>query len=225
MLGQNPSPDAPWPRFRVVRYTAAVRYDVAGFREELVRVDDGIRLAAGARAASMPRRGRAGMRPILGEQTQVRQATPRTETGQLQIWMTPHGFLKAAAAHSGHADDGCGCWWTTNGVVHGAGQVHRDGRSRQSAFRGACRNAHRQRDARRHARRGGLFRLQRYRRREVPDEDRRAERRAPDARHHGRQRAAERCCCARRARQRAGRAGQHCAARRAGRHRAARRTS
>ena len=29
----------------------------------------------------------------------MRQATPRTEVGQLQIWMTPHGFLKAAAAN------------------------------------------------------------------------------------------------------------------------------
>ena len=100
MLGQNPSPDAPWPRFRVVRYTAAVRYDVAGFREELVRVDDENPPRGGGAGGFNPATGQGGMRPILGEQTQVRQATPRTETGQLQIWMTPHGFLKAAAAHT-----------------------------------------------------------------------------------------------------------------------------
>ena len=99
LLGQNPRPDAPWPRFRVVRYTTEVRYDVAGFREELVRVDDENPPRGGGAGGFNPATGQGGMRPILGEQTQVRQATPRTETGQLQIWMTPHGFLKAAAAH------------------------------------------------------------------------------------------------------------------------------
>ena len=40
------------------------------------------------------------MRPLLGEQTQIRQATTRTDSGRLQIWMTPHGFLKAAALNN-----------------------------------------------------------------------------------------------------------------------------
>jgi glyoxylase-like metal-dependent hydrolase (beta-lactamase superfamily II) len=43
------------------------------------------------------------MRPQIGEQTMVRQATARTEAGRLDIWMTPHGFLKAAAENSATA--------------------------------------------------------------------------------------------------------------------------
>lgn len=46
------------------------------------------------------------MRPLLGELTQIRQATARTEPGLLDIWMTPHGFLKAAAANTATAKTG-----------------------------------------------------------------------------------------------------------------------
>jgi glyoxylase-like metal-dependent hydrolase (beta-lactamase superfamily II) len=99
MLGQNPRPEAPWPRFRVVTYTASVRYDVPRFREELVRVEDENPPRGGGAGGFNPSTGQGGMRPILGEQTIVRQATPQTEVGQLQIWLTPHGFLKGAAAH------------------------------------------------------------------------------------------------------------------------------
>ena len=99
MLGQNARPEAPWPRFRVIKYTASVRYDVPGFREELVRVDDENPARGGGAGGFNASTGQGGMRPILGEQTIVRQATPQTEVGQLQIWMTPHGFLKGAAAN------------------------------------------------------------------------------------------------------------------------------
>lgn len=99
MLGQNPRPEAPWPRFRVVTYTASVRYDVPGFREDLVRVEDENPPRGGGAGGFNPSTGQGGMRPILGEQTIVRQATPQTEVGQLQIWLTPHGFLKGAAAN------------------------------------------------------------------------------------------------------------------------------
>jgi glyoxylase-like metal-dependent hydrolase (beta-lactamase superfamily II) len=40
------------------------------------------------------------MRPLLGPITQVRQVTGRTDAGFLDISMTPHGFLKAAAANN-----------------------------------------------------------------------------------------------------------------------------
>ena len=99
MLGQNFRPEAPWPRFRVIKYNAGVRYDAPAFREELVRIDDESPARGGGAGGFNAATGQGGMRPILGEQTQIRQATPRTETGQLQIWMTPHGFLKAAAAN------------------------------------------------------------------------------------------------------------------------------
>jgi glyoxylase-like metal-dependent hydrolase (beta-lactamase superfamily II) len=99
MVGQNFRPEAPWPQFTVTKYTAGVRYDAPAFREELVRVDTQNPARGGGAGGFNPATGQGGMRPILGEQTQIRQATPRTDTGFLQIWMTPHGFLKAAAAN------------------------------------------------------------------------------------------------------------------------------
>lgn len=99
MLGQNARPEAPWPRFRVIKYTNSVRYDLPGVREELVRVDDENAPRGGGAGGFNPSTGQGGMRPILGEQTIVRQASPQTEVGQLQIWLTPHGFLKGAAAN------------------------------------------------------------------------------------------------------------------------------
>ncbi len=100
MLGQAPRPDAPWPRFTVIKYVAEVRYDAPAFREELVRIDTENPPRGGGAGGFNAATGQGGMRPIIGEQTQIRQATPRTDTGLLQIWMTPHGFLKAAAANT-----------------------------------------------------------------------------------------------------------------------------
>jgi glyoxylase-like metal-dependent hydrolase (beta-lactamase superfamily II) len=108
MLGQNARPEAPWPRFRVIRYTAGVRYDVPGFREELVRVEDESPPRGGGAGGFNATTGQGGMRPILGEQTIVRQASPQTEVGQLQIWLTPHGFLKGAAANKATAGGAAG---------------------------------------------------------------------------------------------------------------------
>lgn len=103
MVGQNVRPEAPWPRFRVIKYTAGVRYDVPGFRDELVRVDDENPPRGGGAGGFNAATGQGGMRPILGEQTIVRQASPQTDVGELQIWLTPHGFLKGAAANKATA--------------------------------------------------------------------------------------------------------------------------
>jgi glyoxylase-like metal-dependent hydrolase (beta-lactamase superfamily II) len=99
MIGQNFRPNAPWPKFTVTKYVTSVNFDNQALREELVRRDTENPPRGGGAGGFNPTTGQGGMRPILGDQTQVRQATPRTETGQLQLWMTPHGFLKAAAAN------------------------------------------------------------------------------------------------------------------------------
>lgn len=107
MLGQNVRPEAPWPKFTVTKYSAAVRYDAPAFREELVRIDTEDPPRGGGAGGYSATTGQGGMRPIIGEQTQVRQGTPATDNGFLQVWMTPHGFLKAAAANKatlGNAD-------------------------------------------------------------------------------------------------------------------------
>ena len=103
MFGQAARPEAPWPQFKVIKYVTAVNYNTPALREELVRTELGGQPRGGGAGGFNPATGQGGMRPLLGEQTQVRQATARTEAGLLDIWMTPHGFLKAAAANGATA--------------------------------------------------------------------------------------------------------------------------
>ena len=90
-LGQAPNPNAPWPRFIEKSYTRAVDFETPASRVERVRMQ----------GENPPRGG--GQQPIAGEQpvTQtiiVGANTPWTQ--QLEIWMLPHGFLRAAAART-----------------------------------------------------------------------------------------------------------------------------
>ncbi len=103
-VGQNFSPDVPWPRFVVKSYTRAVNYENASIRDELVRTQ-----------GENPPRGGGGQ-PVAGEQRQIFVAsgdfawnvaadvvtpTPIALVDrQLQLWTTPHGFVKAAKANN-----------------------------------------------------------------------------------------------------------------------------
>lgn len=100
MLGQAPRPNAPWPRFRVIKYETTINYAAPALREQLVRIEVENPPRGGGAGGFNPATGQGGMRPIIGEQTQVRQATAATDTGLLQIWMTPHGFVKGATANA-----------------------------------------------------------------------------------------------------------------------------
>ena|SRR5438093_1766339 len=108
-VGQSFSPQDDWPRFEVTRYTRTIDYNARSSREELTR-----------RQGNNPLRGGGGT-PLQGEQQQVflvngnyawnmndQTAVPQpgqylagipvTEYRQLDIILTPHGFLKAALA-------------------------------------------------------------------------------------------------------------------------------
>jgi len=101
-LGQSPRPDAPWPKFNVLRYERAIDYRTSSSREVLVRTQ-----------GENPPRGGGGQ-PLAGEQTQtllVSGATAWNLAGEnavaapaaaaeraIQIVLTPHGFVKAALA-------------------------------------------------------------------------------------------------------------------------------
>jgi glyoxylase-like metal-dependent hydrolase (beta-lactamase superfamily II) len=103
-VGQNFSPDTPWPRFVVKSYTRAVNYDGASIRDELVRTQ-----------GETPPRGGGGQ-PVVGEQRQIFVASGEfawnvaadvvTPTPialidrQLQLWTTPQGVVKAAMANN-----------------------------------------------------------------------------------------------------------------------------
>ena len=99
-VGQSYSPDEDWPRFEVTAYTRTIDYDVPSSREELTR-----------RQGNYPPRGGGGT-PLQGDQRQVLLTSGRyawnmnddvaapqpaaAEVRQIDIWMSPHGFLKAA---------------------------------------------------------------------------------------------------------------------------------
>ena len=110
-VGQSFSPDEDWPRFEVTRYTRTIDYEGRSSREELTR-----------RQGNNPPRGGGGT-PLQGEQQQVAIVSgnyawnvqgempvpqpglymagiPIAEFRQLDILLTPHGFLKAAQAAS-----------------------------------------------------------------------------------------------------------------------------
>jgi len=87
-FGQSPNPNMPWPKFNVKSYTKGINYELGASTQRLVRTQ----------AENPPRGG--GMQPVIGEQTQnqvIDSSSPWT--GRVQIWITPHGFLKAASAN------------------------------------------------------------------------------------------------------------------------------
>src|SRR5499426_4107847 len=108
-VGQSFSPEEDWPRFEVTRYSRTIDYDAKSSREELTR-----------KQGNNPPRGGGGT-PLQGEQQQVaivsgnyawnidgQNPVPQpgqylagisvAEFRQLDISLTPHGFLKAALA-------------------------------------------------------------------------------------------------------------------------------
>ncbi len=87
-LGQAPNPRSPWPKFINKSYTRAIDFETPASRVERIRMQ-----------GEHPPRG-GGQQPIVGEQPQTQTIIVGAETPwlqQLEIWMTPHGFLRAAA--------------------------------------------------------------------------------------------------------------------------------
>ena len=101
-LGQSFSPDLDWPRSEITSYTRTIDFDAKSSREEMVRIQ-----------GNNPARGGGGT-PIEGERREVFlvsgnyawnivggnvvPAPAAAEVRQLEIWLTPHGFLKGAMA-------------------------------------------------------------------------------------------------------------------------------
>ena len=88
VLGQAPNPSLPWPKFIDKSYTRAINFVTPASRMDRVRLQ----------GENPPHGG--GQQPIVGEQQQnqtiiVNANTPWVQ--QLEIWMMPQGFLRAAA--------------------------------------------------------------------------------------------------------------------------------
>ena len=108
-LGQAFAPGTAWPETNITSYTKTIDYTSKSAKEELTRVEQ-----------NPPIKG--GSRPFAGEDKQVNfvsgqyawdqpGSNPVPQVGladerQLQIWLTPHGFLKAAMENNAAATKG-----------------------------------------------------------------------------------------------------------------------
>jgi glyoxylase-like metal-dependent hydrolase (beta-lactamase superfamily II) len=90
-LGQAPNPSSPWPKFINKSYTRMINFETPASRVDRVRVQ----------GENPPRGG--GQQPIVGEQPQTQTIIVTADTPwaqQLELWMLPHGFLRAAATRN-----------------------------------------------------------------------------------------------------------------------------
>jgi glyoxylase-like metal-dependent hydrolase (beta-lactamase superfamily II) len=109
-FGQAPAPGQPWPQFDVSSYTAAVHYDSPAARIQMTRRQtiEPTRLrpapvdqrpdqyVSGTTAWNLA--APAGAPPNTPPAAQLQPAA--VEERVMEIWTTPHGFLKAAAANN-----------------------------------------------------------------------------------------------------------------------------
>jgi glyoxylase-like metal-dependent hydrolase (beta-lactamase superfamily II) len=90
-LGQAPNPSSPWPKFINKSYSRSINFETPASRVDRVRLQ----------GENPPRGG--GQQPIAGEQPVNQTIIVSADTPwaqQLEIWMMPHGFLRAAATRN-----------------------------------------------------------------------------------------------------------------------------
>ena len=102
-VGQAFTSGGPWPRYKVTKYVASINYTVPVMRQEIVRIDNERPPRGGGAGGFNPATGQGGIRPVPGDIIQNQNTDGRTEVGALNIWLTPHGFLKGAAANASTA--------------------------------------------------------------------------------------------------------------------------
>src|SRR5437867_9619493 len=102
-VGQAFTSGGPWPRYKVTKYVASINYAVPVMRQEIVRIDNERPPRGGGAGGFNPATGQGGIRPVPGDIIQNQNTDGRTEVGALNIWLTPHGFLKGAAANASTA--------------------------------------------------------------------------------------------------------------------------
>jgi len=109
-FGQAPSPALPWPAFNVTSFTATVNYDAPAARVQMERIQvvepdrarpapapqKPVQIVSGTYAWNMA--APAGSAPGAAPAPQPQPAAVEERT--MEIWTTPHGFVKAAAANN-----------------------------------------------------------------------------------------------------------------------------
>src|SRR5437867_3488762 len=90
-LGQNVNPTAPWPKVSLKSFTRTIDYTSPAYLEEAVRVTPG----GEQRQTQAVSRKHAWNVAANGS---AAAALPSVSERVTQIWITPHGFVKAALA-------------------------------------------------------------------------------------------------------------------------------
>jgi len=136
-FGQAPGPTLPWPAFDVSNFTASVNYETPAARVEMARiqvVEPGrarpapveqhpVQVVSGTYAWNMATPPGAAPDAAPAPQPQVEAVEERT----MEIWTTPHGFLKAAAANnatSQPANGGSDVSFTVDGKHRYVGRIN-----------------------------------------------------------------------------------------------------
>ena len=101
--GQAYTTGGAWPRYTVTKYTMSIDYSVPAMRQELVRIDDAKVPRGGGAGGYNPQTFQGGIRPIPGDIIQNNTINGRAQAGAIAFWLTPHGFLKGAAANAATA--------------------------------------------------------------------------------------------------------------------------
>jgi glyoxylase-like metal-dependent hydrolase (beta-lactamase superfamily II) len=101
--GQAYTTGGPWPRYTVTKYTMSIDYSIPAMRQELVRIDDAKVPRGGGAGGYNPQTFQGGIRPIPGDIIQNNTIDGRAQAGAIAFWLTPHGFLKGAAANAATA--------------------------------------------------------------------------------------------------------------------------
>lgn len=105
-FGQAPNPKSPWPPFDVSSYNAEINYDQSAARVQITRkqvVESGrVRPAPVEQKPDQYVKGNVAWNlavPPGGSAPAVQPQPLQIEERAAEIWSTPQGFLKAAAAH------------------------------------------------------------------------------------------------------------------------------
>ena len=101
--GQAYEPGGPWPRYTLKKYTMLVNYAGPAMRQELVRIDDEKPPRGGGVGGYNPTTFQGGIRPAPGDMVENQNTDGHTDVGAVRMWLTPHGFLKGAAANAATA--------------------------------------------------------------------------------------------------------------------------
>jgi glyoxylase-like metal-dependent hydrolase (beta-lactamase superfamily II) len=136
-FGQAPSASLPWPSFAVNSFTARINYETPAAQVQMERIQEvdptrtrpapvtqrPVQVVSGSHAwnLAVPPGGTASATPV--PQPQIDPLEER----RAEIWTTPHGFLKAAAANnatSQAADGGSDVSFTMDGKYRYQGRVN-----------------------------------------------------------------------------------------------------